>query len=448
MSRPNVLLIVVDCLRADRSVEAGRSAVAPTLDRLAESGALFTHVITVNSSTVPCVTSLMTGLYPMRHGVRKMVGTRLPDDVTTLADVFRGAGYHTVAETTGPVTLHHGLHRGFDEFHRRHSTRQHLYTAWGDALIARLRDRGLPEPWFLYLHLWEVHQPRRVLPEFDRPEFGDTTYDRAISNLDHRLKDILDALPANTLVALTGDHGEKFGQGKVEQALDRAKTPVRDGLTRMGIKPKRFRWVADVRFRLLRFLRDRGAIKNSLATMIGHGFHVYDYLVRVPLILHHPDFLPGASRVTEQVRQVDIRPTLLELLGIPDPAAGALDGQSLVSLLHGRPLTPQPAFLESSGAGVRESRKSLWIGGVRVDNWKYTYGVNDPTLPEELYDLRTDPAERHNLVAERADRRAELRAMAQAFFDSNGQANRPDARMTPDEIREVERRLIDLGYME
>ncbi|HRO91207.1 MAG TPA: alkaline phosphatase family protein, partial [Promineifilum sp.] len=78
-TRPNILLIVIDCLRADRAFDDDRTAQTPGMQALAERGTLFTHLITANSMTIPCMTTMFSGMYPAHHGVRAMVGARVSD---------------------------------------------------------------------------------------------------------------------------------------------------------------------------------------------------------------------------------------------------------------------------------------------------------------------------------------------------------------------------------
>lgn len=189
--RPNILLVVIDCLRADRAFDADRSAQTPGLNALAERGVLFTHLISANSMTIPCMTTMFTGMYPAHHGVRAMVGARVGDHVPLLAELLRENGYHTYAEASGPLSPFYRLDRGFDQYELRDGVKSSLLGEWGDQLIARFRNGHFREPWFTYLHLWGVHRPRQILPEFNKPEYGRTEYDRAISSYDARLRELL-----------------------------------------------------------------------------------------------------------------------------------------------------------------------------------------------------------------------------------------------------------------
>jgi arylsulfatase A-like enzyme len=116
MTRPNILFLLIDCLRADAVYAAGRSTQTPTLDHLVRSGVACTQAVSSASSTTPCVASLLTGLYSFVHGIRSIFGLKLNPSVSSLVEVLRNSGYHTYAEMSGPLFPETGLDRGFAEW--------------------------------------------------------------------------------------------------------------------------------------------------------------------------------------------------------------------------------------------------------------------------------------------------------------------------------------------
>src|SRR5215211_3558889 len=102
-SKPNVLFLMVDCLRADTLWDRERYPSMPHLDRLAERASVFTTAIAAATTTTPSVATMLTGLAPAEHGIRSLLGYKLRPGVRTLADELREAGYYTAAETTGPL---------------------------------------------------------------------------------------------------------------------------------------------------------------------------------------------------------------------------------------------------------------------------------------------------------------------------------------------------------
>jgi arylsulfatase A-like enzyme len=405
MRPPNVLFLLLDCMRADAL--GSRGVPTPTLDALAERGVRFTQAIASASSTTPCVATILTGTHSPRHGVRAIGGVRLHQDACTLGSELAAAGYYTLAEVTGPLVAESGLGRGFAEYNVRPAS-VYLSDPWGRALVERLRSGGLREPWFLFLHLWELHSPRKILAPYKRRRYGRNRYDRALASLDATLAPLFAALPADTVIAVHGDHGERL----IESTLA-------------------YRW-----YRLWRDLL--GAARTRKRE--GHETDVYEPLIRVPLLLVAEARLPGRTRVDQLVRQVDVMPTILDLVGVPIPEG--LDGVSLLPAVSGADLELE-AFLEACGRvrGHARDRRSGW----RTSTWKYIMAPNAPDIPEELYDLAADPEERRNVALREPARAAAFRARIEAVEARRAAAPPP---LSADEQAAVERRLRDLGYLE
>jgi len=175
----------------------------------------------------------------------------------------------------------------------------------------------------------------------------------------------------------------------------------------------------------------------------GHIIHVYDYLVKVPLVLHWPGHLSAGVVVERMVRQPDILPTVLDLLGIGGGDPGAMDGRSFKALLDGRPWEAEPAFVSVSGTPA-----DIELRGVRTETHKYTYGPANHELPEELYDLRGDPGETRNLAPQERALCRELRALAEGFVPPDPAPPIEEMALTGDEQQRVAKHLRELGYIE
>ena len=389
---PSLVLISIDTLRADRVGAYGHaSPTSPALDmRLARPGALFEDVYSQSPKTTPSHMTLFTSLYPSVHGVELWEegrpGPTLSPAVHTLAEVLRNAGWDTAAFTGGGnVHRARGFDDGFDVY--KHSGQLERALAWLDA---RHGHR-----FFLFFHTYEVHDPYLPAPAWQRefvrdgaPRLLETVerlrrngggwdrahrvfwesvtpgdaddrrtlsalYDAAIRTMDERtlgpLLDRLDALGLadDTLVVLTSDHGEAFGE---------------------------------------------------------HGVYLHDDLyadtLRVPLVLRFPGRVPAGRRIPDRARLLDVMPTVLELLGVPAPAG--LQGRSLVPLLRAdaAPAPALPAVSEYSNRAIGRTYESVRDGDA-------AYIVDRGA--EQLFDLRSDPAEQRNLAASAPPSLATLR---------------------------------------
>ena len=218
-----VVLVTIDTLRADHVGSYGGSQPTPTLDAIAEEGARFATAIAPTPLTLPSHTSLLTGLDPPRHGVRNNSTFRLPDDVPTLGERMREAGFATAA-FVGAVVLDRqfGLARGFDTYDDRMSAR---LAAGGDGFSERTADRVIdaalawldaaPPRFFVWVHLYDPHADYAPPPSF-RARFPNALYDGEIAFADRelgrfagRVRDL--GLADRTLVVVVGDHGESLG---------------------------------------------------------------------------------------------------------------------------------------------------------------------------------------------------------------------------------------------
>lgn len=513
--RPNLILLVVDCLRSDRLFAPSRTCRTPQIDRLVERGTSFPNVFVENSMTAPSFASLFTGRYAGNHGVKGMIGVRLLDGIPTLAEIFASAGYHTYAEVTGPLTPLLGLARGFSRDVFR-SQRDSFFTDWGRDLLSRVRSGWFQTPYLLLLHFWELHVPRQVIPGFDSPYFGTTPYDRSLSGLDSFIGEILEALDPRTAAILPGDHGECLGEKPAEETLvpyflkklelaggdnrettsidtvtdlmatsghlhrfaEQLSASARDGggklgparralmlsgLLRVGLARYRIQIRKGLRSGFLSGLRGklddlalflavaRGKTEKAQVALVRsslnehkfqHGYHIYDYLQKVPLVLAGGGLFPLGVKIESEVRHIDLLPTLVEAFGLETTADG-FDGSSFYSHVADRRGVDRSMYLEARG-GAQAERVFL-IRGVRRKGFKLAYAPYELRAPVELYDLARDPQEQDNLAPMRPELVEELLAEAEAITQSFGTGK--ENLLSASDNLEMARQLKDLGYL-
>ena len=377
--RPNVLLLSVDTLRPDALGWVGGRNPTPHLDALAAGGFRFPGAVSPAPLTLPAHASMLTGLLPRRHGVRDN-GQLLPaggaaGGPSTLAEALAGRGWATAAFVSGfPLAAGFGLDRGFDRYDDEFSAGR------GDRLerpAAATAEAALawaptaPEPWFLWVHFYDPHDPYEPPPGLARP----------------------------------GPRGAYDGE---VIAVDRAVGTLREGLAAAAKAPF-----------LTMFAADHGESlgEHGEAT---HGFFVYQSTVAVPLVFHQPGRVtPGESAAA--ARLIDVAPTVLDLLGLP--AWEGIDGVTLAPLLAGREQQPPPAYVESRRPWL--SYRWAPLAAVIDGGWKLIAAPRP-----ELYDLTADPGETENLI-DRERRRAralqtELRAIEERPAAAAATADDPE----------------------
>jgi arylsulfatase A-like enzyme len=390
LAPPNVLMLVIDCLRADHLSASGYPRpTTPHLDALAREGVTFTHAFAQASWTRPSVPTLLSGLYPSEHALQEfylgegeaVMSPRLSEGVTTLAEAIRARGYRTgLVGEQAQLSRRFGLDQGFELYQSHVGAARNIHRVLLDWL-----DESR-QPFFAYLHYLEVHwpycPPAEVRGTFDQgtseippcrewrelrrkletrelvPTAGDieafrARYDEELLALDRELGRAFAELKArglwdDTLIVVTSDHGEQF--------------------------------------------YEHGAGE--------HGRFLWDELLRVPLLFKLPASWPGTrgARVDMVVETRSIVPTVLAAAGAPPiPAVSA---PSLLPWLVGRPPAPplEPVAIAETGSQV----------AVRTARWKLIADRDGKAF--QLYDLAADPGETRNLADSRRRELAALRA--------------------------------------
>lgn len=409
MTAPNVLFLAIDSLRADAVF--GDHVSTPNMDRFAAEGTAFRQCVSTTTSTTPSFSSMLTGCYPPKHGVRGLQGYRLRSDLKTWAEAFTEAGYQTHAEATGPLLPETGILRGFTDARHRQGYKVPFFN-WRDEVVERMHS--YTHPWFLMLHIWEVHRPYRAPPDFTK-RWDKAGYEAAVTATDEWLEPVFDACGDNTIVVITGDHGEDYPDTPFEQKILRA---ARKGRGKFKTA-KWFPWLD----------------KKLSSLVVGHGFALYEHLVRVPLIVHGP----GVSQqdIPQQVRHVDLFPTVADLCGVPIP--DGIDGRSLKPLIDGGTLPDEPAYMEAVGVKLEGNR----IEGVRTQDWKLLKtGTSKPQLFR--LDGSTGPDEKRNVYS----RYPEVARPLEDYLDKvRASEVIAESGMTAEEEANVEQHLRDLGYL-
>jgi arylsulfatase A-like enzyme len=392
----NLIVILIDTLRADAlGVYGGSGAkdgLTPNLDAFARSGIRFANLMSPAPWTLPSVSSLVTGLQPQTHGAGQRFGnfapTGLPSGATTMAEVLRDRGFYTVGVYHNIyVNPAFGLEKGFDEYASYEESANVLV----DQALERLKRYAPDRRLFLYLHLFDAHNPysppepecttvaRRLAPSYhgplgctgDRrpenplPPLADRPWlealykaevaftDRQIGRFLAGLHDL--GLDQDTVVAIVSDHGEEFWQ-----RLDQEKA--------------------------------LGYEVNG-----DHGHTHYQELLHVPALVRVPGRAPAVIAAT--VQTVDLFPTLLHLAGVEAPPS---QGKDLVPLLDGG-----PAERETLISDLLLHGENRWA--VRRGPWKLIV-PRVAGLPVELYNLESDPGETKNVADREVETVAALRA--------------------------------------
>jgi len=421
----NILFLLIDDLRADRCWGAGRTVKTPTIDLLCRSGTVFTQAISVTSTTTPNIASIFTGNYPFTHGIRSLTSYKLDSGVKTLAEILRENGYNTYAEVTGPLIPETGLNRGFNEYRLR-DVDHDVYSQWGDDLAKRFKNKEFEEPWFVFIHFWEMHYPRRIPDEIKSNvhffrSVDRKMYDMALTCLDDYLKKLLESIDEDAIIIFHSDHGEKIAETFVQKYS-------------LGFK--------NLLWQLKGLLGLKG--EYEILPTVGHGFHIKEYMIRVPLVFVGKRIFPENKTISDQVSQVDIFPTIVDALELKIDSRITTDGRSMMPLIKNERMPEIPVFCEACGHHLGDRKR--WFVGIRTPRYKFIYSPYNDEKPEELYDLKDDPAEKRNIVGERKEIAQELREIFEAAY-TKAEKERTEHEYSPEEKKKIKERLRKLGYI-
>ena len=412
-----VILIMADTIRSDHLAAYGYGReTTPALSRLASEGSLFLDAISQATWTKVSTPSILTSLYPASHTV-KDVPDRLPSSATTIAEVFRAAGYATISFSSvtfsGQST---NLHQGFEVVHeagsRTGDKRGKSAREYVDRLIPWLQAHR-DVPFFAFVHVFDPHSPFEPRPPYDTMWADPAKRERHLEQLATVREQMANSflasqgMPNREELAAAGVDEDEF----ISYHHDWYDGSIRGMDTEIG--------------RILEQLQQLGLTDRTLVAFVGdhgeeflehgrtwHGQSVYGELTNVPLVLRQPGVIPAGRRVTETVRTIDLMPTILALSGLPIPEAA--QGQTLTPLLAASSSSTgpsgwvnRPAVSEEHarlGAFEDDQHESF---ALVLDGWRLIHNAKvaeDDTGPEfELYHHETDPLSLDDVAEQNPD---------------------------------------------
>ena len=394
----NVVLITLDTVRADHLHCYGDDKIkTPVIDGLARDGVLFEKAVTQTPLTGPSHASIFTGENPNVHHVRDTGGFALQPSSVTLASTLQQSGWDTAGFISAAVlSRQFGFNQGFATYDDRIPELVDKNT--GELAAARPANVTVDhaihwlnqqsgKPFFVWLHLYDAHQPYNPPAQFRR-QYPNDPYDGEIAFEDHELGRFLDVVrqksPAGkTLILLLSDHGEGLGQHGED----------------------------------------------------GHGIFLYDSTVRIAWIMDGPG-VPAGVRVQQQAREIDALPTVLKLLG--GKASSAIQGTSMVPAFSGKNVPTTYSYEETLYPKINMGWAEL--RGIHTAHWMY---IRAPK--PELYDLDKDPGELNNVIAAQPKEFRELEAQLK-LLSRMGNNNTETVVTQPMDQKTIDQ-LRSLGYV-
>ena len=440
--KPNIFLLTIDSIRADRFYGRKKTAVTPNFDFIIQNGLFFEQNISSCDQTGTSLASIFTGKYPINSGVTQF---NFNFEFSTFFDDLRRLGYNLyscVSDLSIFEKITENFKNNMKYIYGGTTTYPHLDNKIGDSIIENFLNQKMNEPWLFYSHLMDLKDPTVWSKKHDDIKFGETVYDRNLSALDVWIGKFLENINLeNTLFVITTDHGEYI----IPKSNDLEKSIRR--VSNLGKRSQILGSIGKKPFSLS--LKIAKKIKQSDTENLNESekrnYHLsraslelFDDLIRAPL-LFIGNGVKKSKKISEQTRHVDIFPTIYELIGekITD---SSIDGRSNVPLIENQESDELPVYIETGSKNPRETGKVI---GIRTSNYKYFRSRNNPQENVNLYDLRNDPTEENNIHDNSV-----IKKMEDILLDIISKSKSSEEnKITDEEAKKLEEELRKMGYV-
>ena len=446
--KPNILIVVIDALRADKFFGNSKTSFTPFIDLLIGKGVYFEQAISISDVTGKSMGSVFTGKYPFKT---KMSNRNYNEKINTFFNLLKKNGYSNFA-TVPNLTWFNKLTKDFDgadNYFSTLSTNEGLSDGVGKIIIERLKSKKMIQPWIYYIHLEDIHGKIIVPQEFENEKFGKTKYEKMLSSIDSHIKEIIDCVDLeNTLVIITSDHGEyvtsieKDSIPRIHSIFKKGKTlfPV---LEPLGVKLLNTLYETDDKLWKNKMKEKLSEDEFRSLNVRGSKEVLFDEALRIPLLILGKQF--PSKKINALVTSMDIFPTILDKIGI-DYEKNDIDGKSLLEIIEGKEIEDYPIFIES---GDTSKHDGGFVVGIRTSKYKYFRTKIDDKNKRKLFNIILDPGEKNNLVDDEPGIVKKMEAELDIFLNEclKYENQKDEQEMSLDEMKKIEDELKKLGYV-
>jgi len=461
--KPNILFLLLDSFRADKISGPDKNSLTPNFDYIKKNGAFFDHAISSSDGSMLSLAGLFSGKHPFKTGMRSSKLTKLID-TTSYLEFLKNHGYKLYGDIPKADFLLEIIPPDFENNEVITTTGLKEFKEESRRMTLDRLNSKMKEPWLFLMHAGDLHFPITNPKGFQDEKFGSDNYEKQISAIDYWLGQVLEKVDLKkTLVVITGDHGSYIQSlnkeslnidfqdndvlqmkiGEISNRFPKFLEPLKLHLflTRENISRKRKeKKIKDLNLK-------SHEVRGLLHQRSDPERLLFDEKIRVPLFMIGPKVDQGMT-ISQQVRLIDVFPTICEIIGIPDKDE-KIDGVSLYPLLENRKIGNLVAYMESSPAIVI---KVVIVIGIRTDKYKYFRNRYDSSKNVHLYDLENDPYEDNN-IADRDKKIVEemedtLKIIINGFSLEKGcRLEDVDDDLGTEEINMVEKELKKMGYV-
>lgn len=449
--KPNIFILILDSFRADKCFGENKTSKTPNLDNIRQKGIYFSQAISSSDQTGTSLASIFTGLFPFRTGLNEF---NFKKEISTYFDILKNNGYRTYAIVPN-IEFFSNLTDKFDErvlyaYHDKESWLK-LENGLGNQITEHLRS-NMKEPWTCFVHIMDIRPPFRIPAGFEDDVYGKTNYDKLVSSIDIWLGSFLKEINMEkTLIVLTADHGEYIPvTGEFLSEIPKIQNIITKGtksvpfLKNIGMKT-----LLNLRFAAQTYRKEK--LKRILSPYEMRSFNsratldLYDEIVRIPLLFVGYN-VPHDKIVNELVRQVDIFPTILDIVGVNYEKE--MDGRTSFPLINGEKQEELSAYIE---VGINlaqllanKNRKMLpKVIGIRTSEYKYYRLLDEKEKNASLFDLKNDPKEENNIAVTNPALVVKMESLLDSIQNSLKNTTED---VSDEEIRKAKEELVKLGY--
>jgi len=453
------LFIVIDAFPAYRCYGKNKTSKTPNLDKLMKSGTWFEQAISSADFTPTSFGSIFTGLFPFNCAIRGGLWFyKLKPKVSTYIKALKDNGYSTYATLPG-LTSMQDLYTDFDK-HTYSIFKDRLYNGLGDSVLKKIESIKNKQPWLYFIHLIDAHKPIQYPKEFDSDEYGEDEYDRMVSSIDFWIGKIINKIDLkNTIVIITADHGDyirsvKHGD-KVISLEHKSLSGTAQAISKItpdflySLKIKIFlsirNLISKIKLRGIESELSPFEKRNLKYARSKPNHFLFDELIRVPLILSGYN-IPLCGSIKQQIRTIDIFPTISEIIGLPNLIKN-IQGQSFLSLMNGKSFEELPAYIETS---LNYKNDEAGGYGLRTSKYKFFRRVPEEKKQIHLYDLELDPNEENNIAYSKPEIVTEMEEYLQKIRsnqDYKKSEKYEHEELSEEDAKKVEEELRKLGYI-
>jgi len=453
--QPNIILLVIDSIRSDKFFSVDTTSKKPNIDNLIQNGTYFSQTITSADATILSWSSLYTGKYPFKTGIRSSRFNKLDDNTLTMFNLLQQSGYFLYSFTpTFSETI--GLFPKFQNENNFYDFTETLDTGLGNKILDVLSSVTTEHPWFLNVHLMDLHYPLTVPSNFNSELFGFSKYERVISSIDSWINKIINRIDLNnTILIITGDHGAYIKKIKKDSDIIDFEDSGKNEILKKKLISYAPKFIKPLKDKIFFSNESKNNSKNlkilskydlnpfeKRALMSGHfsiEHDLYDEKLCVPLLFVGKN-IDQNKIFSKQVRLIDILPTICFLAKI-DFNDASFDGNSLIPFKNETEFEELPVYIESNPL---IDIKSNDVIGIRTSQFKYFRDKYSKSNRVHLFDLTNDPLEEKNIANINIKKVSEMESILEKILTNHEelQINESD-----DVSKEIESQLKKMGYV-